>query len=92
MDQDDLMRRRKDDYEAGQRAAQIVALRESMERVEKALADHRKEESDTWERFEQSLEDLKLWRAKMMGIAGVVAFAVTTLWHMILMSLKGAAR
>jgi len=75
------MLRRKDDYEAGQQAAQIVALREGVERIEKALADHRKEEADTWTRFEASISELKLWRAKMMGVAGIVAAIVTAGMH-----------
>lgn len=84
--------RRKDDYERGQRAEQIAALQRSVAEIIRELKDHRKEEQATWERFERSLEDLKLWRAKMMGIAGVIAFLVTTVWHVVLMALKGASR
>lgn len=76
-------------YESGRRAAQIEAFQRSLDEIKRALDDHRKEEKETWERFEQSLEDLKLWRAKMMGIAGIVAFVVTSAWHFFLMALKG---
>ena len=77
-------------YESGKRAAQIENLQKSLDEIKQALADHRKEEADTWERFERSLEDLKLWRAKMMGVAGIVAFIVTSAWHLFFNALKGA--
>lgn len=76
-------------FESGRRAAQIEAFQRSLDEIKQALADHRKEEADTWKRFEQSLEELKLWRAKMMGVAGVVAAIVSVAWNFIAAALKG---
>jgi erythromycin esterase-like protein len=84
--------RRKDDYERGQRAEQIAALQRAVAEIIKELKEHRKEEQATWVRFERSLEDLKLWRAKMMGIAGIIAFIITTVWHLLLMARKVPGR
>lgn len=86
MEADEL--RRRDDYERGKQAAQIASIMETIVRIENALAAHRKEETDTWERFEASLAELKLWRAKMMGIAGVAAMIVSGLWQLITWQLR----
>lgn len=87
---------KRDAFEAGKRQAHIESLQRSLDELRKSLEDHRAEERDTWEKFEKKLEgldrtinDLTLWRAKVMSMAGVIAFVVTSVWHFVLMSLKG---
>lgn len=96
-------RRRKDDYEAGQRAAQIAHLDEAIARTERALADHRAEERETWQTFLRALDairadlqeirneqvEIKVWRAKMMGIAAAIATVASIAWQIVIVGIKG---
>lgn len=90
--EDQEILRRKDDYERGQRAEQIASLQRAVAEIIKELKEHRQEERATWERFERSLEELQHWRSKIMGVAGAIAFLISTAWHFILMALKAGAR
>lgn len=90
-DQDEFDRRRKEDYEAGVRAAQIRALQQAIDRIERALDDHREEERQTWKMFMDSLNSIKeeqqevqLWKAKMMGVAAAIASIASFVWHLVL--------
>lgn len=40
------------------------------------------------EAMEEAINELKLWRAKMMGVAGVIAFFVTSATHILYTFIK----
>ena len=77
-----------DEYTIGQHTARIDGVERAVERIERSLTDHRDEERLTWDEFRESLKEIKkeidnlrLWKSSVMGIAAFIATGMSIFWH-----------
>lgn len=86
------------DFLAGYLKAQYEALRLDIANVHESLGEHRDEEREVWQRFEDKLKELESklnaverWRARVSGIAVGVSIAVNVAWDAVVSFIRRGA-